>query len=62
MIPLLSKKGAIINYYDPTGEKKEFKNIKNVFYKNDIQSSLYNSDLVIIHTEWNDFKALNFSR
>ncbi|MDA9663377.1 nucleotide sugar dehydrogenase, partial [Candidatus Pelagibacter sp.] len=60
MIPLLSKKGAIINYYDPTGEKKEFKNIKNVFYKNDIQSSLYNSDLVIIHTEWNDFKALNF--
>ena len=25
MIPSLVKKGAIINYYDPTGEKKEFK-------------------------------------
>ena len=27
MIPALVKRGAKINYYDPTGEKKEFKNI-----------------------------------
>ena len=33
MIPTLSKKGAIIKYFDPTGYKKEFKNIKNVSYK-----------------------------
>ena len=30
MIPSLSKKGAIIKYYDPTGFKKEFAKIKNV--------------------------------
>ena len=24
MIPFLQKKGAIITYYDPTGEKKDF--------------------------------------
>ena len=28
MIPLFTKKGAKIKYYDPTGEKKEFQKIK----------------------------------
>jgi len=62
MIPALSKKGSLINYYDPTGEKKEFKNIKNVKFKNSIKSACLNSDLVIIHTEWNDFKSINFKK
>jgi len=26
-MPFLTKKGALINYFDPTGEKKEFKKI-----------------------------------
>ena len=60
MIPALSKKGALIRYFDPTGHKKEFKKIKNVSYVNSIKKSLENSDLVIIHTEWNDFKSINF--
>ena len=62
MIPKLSKKGALINYYDPTGEKKEFKRIKNVIFKNSIKSACINSDLIIIHTEWNDFKSINFKK
>ena len=60
MIPALSKKGAIIKYYDPTGYKKDFEKVKNVTYENTIKKSLDRSDLVIIHTEWNDFKSLNF--
>ena len=60
MIPALSKKGASINYFDPTGYKKEFEKIKNVSYVNSIKKSVENSDLVIIHTEWNDFKSINF--
>ena len=60
MIPALSKKGALIKYYDPTGFKKDFEKIKNVSYENTIKKSLEGSDLVIIHTEWNDFKSLNF--
>ena len=62
MIPALSKKGALINYYDPTGEKKEFKKIKNVQFKQSIKSSCENSDLIIIHTEWNDFKSIDFKK
>ena len=60
MIPALAKKGAKINYYDPTGEKKEFSKLKNVFFEKNIRSALINSDLVIIHTEWNNFKSLDF--
>lgn len=62
MIPVLSKKGAIIRYFDPTGYKKEFQKIKNVSYVNTIKKSIENSDLVIIHTEWNDFKSINFKK
>ena len=60
MIPALSKKGAIIKYYDPTGFKKEFEKFRNVSYENSIKKSLKDSDLIVIHTEWNDFKSINF--
>ena len=60
MIPSLSKKGAIIKYYDPTGFKKEFEKNRNVTYENSIRKTIEGSDLVIIHTEWNDFKSINF--
>ena len=60
MIPTLAKKGAKINYYDPTGKKEEFYKIKNVKFTDDIKSTIINSDLIIIHTEWNDFKSIDF--
>ena len=60
MIPALINKGAIINYYDPTGFKNEFKKYKNVSFCNSIDKAIQNSDLIIIHTEWNDFKSINF--
>ena len=60
MIPWLSKKGAIIKYFDPTGYKNEFSKLKNVTYKTSIKDAVQNSDLVILHTEWNDFKSINF--
>ena len=62
MIPYLSKKGAIINYYDPSGEKKEFKKIKNCSYKNNIKNNCNNSDLVILLTEWDEFKTIDFKK
>ena len=62
LIPYLSKKGAKIKYYDPTGYKKEFKNLKNVEFSTSIGQSIKGSDIVIIHTEWNDFKSINFKK
>ena len=60
MIPWLLKKGAIIKYFDPTGYKTEFMKFKNVINKTSIKDAVHGADLVIIHTEWNDFKSINF--
>ena len=62
LIPYLSKRGAKIKYYDPTGFKKEFENLKNTEFSNSINEAIKGSDLVIIHTEWNDFKSINFKK
>ena len=62
MIPSLIKKGAKVNYFDPTGEKSNFKKLKNVNYSNDIKIAVKDADLIIIHTEWNDFKSINFKK
>lgn len=60
MIPNLHKKKAIISYYDPTGEKKEFSKLKNCFFYSDINDALKDTDLIILHTEWDEFKSLDF--
>jgi UDPglucose 6-dehydrogenase len=62
MINYFNKKNCKIRYFDPSGEKKEFKNLKNVKYFDKIKSACLNSDLIILHTEWNDFKLLNFKK
>ena len=62
MIKYLSKKKCHIRYFDPTGKKDEFKNLKNVEYCKNIKSACLKSDLIILHTEWNDFKLLNFKK
>ena len=61
LIPYLIKKGVNISYYEPTGIKKIF-NKKKVNYFNNIKDACKGSDLIIIHTEWNEFKQLNFTR
>ena len=62
MIKYLNKNNSKIRYYDPSGEKNEFKKLKNVKYYKDIQSACFNSDLIVLHTEWNDFRLLNFKK
>ncbi|MDB9760656.1 UDP-glucose/GDP-mannose dehydrogenase family protein [Pelagibacteraceae bacterium] len=62
MIPYLHKKGAKISYYDPTGQKNEFNKLINCKFYDNISFACKNSDLVILHTEWDEFKNLNFTK
>ena len=62
MIPYFKKRGAIVNYFDPSGKKKEFSKLKNVFFCNNIKTACEGADLVIIHTEWDEFKVLDFKK
>ena len=59
IFPKLKKMGVKISYYDPTGEKKE---IKDIEFKKSSEEILNNSDLVVIHTEWDEFRSLDFSK
>ena len=61
LIPYLIKKGSKISYYEPTGIKKDFIK-KKVKYINNLNEACQKADLIIIHTEWNEFKFLNFKR
>ena len=62
MIKYLNKKNSKIKYYDPSGKKIDFKGLKNVNYCSTISSACFKADLIILHTEWNDFKLLNFKK
>jgi len=62
LISKFVKKGAKINYYEPSGNKEILDKQKNVNYFNDLYSSTKNVDLIVIHTEWDEFKNLNFSK
>ena len=46
----------MIPYLNKLGSKIRLK------FFNDISSACYKSDLIIIHTEWNEFKLLNFKK
>ena len=59
IFPKLLKEGVKISYYEPTGEKKE---LKNLLYKKNSDEILINNDLVVIHTEWDEFRSLNFNK
>jgi len=62
MIPHVLKKGANVTYYDPTGEKKVFKKLKNCKFENNIKKTCKNADLIILHTEWDEFKSIDFKK
>ena len=62
MIPYLCKKGAIVSYYDPSGKKKEFSKFKNCRYEKNIKDNCKNADLIILLTEWDEFKAIDFKK
>ena len=61
MIPYLVRKGVKIKYFDPSGRKDVFNN-KNIEYCKNISSACFRSDLIIIHTEWNEFKFIDFKK
>jgi len=62
MIPFVLKRGAKVSYYDPTGEKNNFKKMKNCSYSSNIADTCKNADLIILHTEWDEFKSLDFKK
>ena len=64
IIPELIKLGAIIHAHDPAYTKnfpklKEFKKVK--WFRN-VFGAIRTSDLLVIHTEWNEYRGLDMNK
>lgn len=65
VIKHLIKEGAIIRAYDPIAienAKKVFADIDNITYADNAYDTIKNADLVILMTEWNEFKELDLGK
>lgn len=61
IVPYLQNQGARIRAYDPEGAK-EARKLLNVELCTDSYDALTGADGIVILTEWNEFRALDFAR
>jgi len=56
------REGAQVNAYDPAAMDKAKKTLPRIRYSNDPYSACEKSELVVIVTEWNEFRDLDLER
>ena len=61
ILPYLQKAGATVRAYDPEGRKEAAKHL-TVDFRDDAYDALQGADGVVILTEWNEFRALDFAK
>lgn len=61
ILPYLQKAGATIRAFDPEGHREAAKHL-TLDYAADTYEALNGADGVVILTEWNEFRALDFER
>ena len=60
LINALTQEGAKIKVYDPKAMEKAKTILKNVTYCRDPYQAAFHADCLIVATEWNEFKELDF--
>lgn len=58
----LQKKGAHINAYDPAAMENSMKIFENVHFKNNAVETAEGVDLILVLTDWNEFKELDLNK
>lgn len=62
IIKRLMKEGASIRAYDPKAMERARTELPEVLYCQDPYEAVRNADAMLVCTEWNEFKELNFER
>lgn len=62
IIPLLQEAGAHIRAYDPEGMREARKYLSNVDWTEDAYGVMPGADVLLILTEWNEFRVLDLER
>lgn len=62
VINKLQEKGAIINAYDPIAVNNAKRLVKNVNFAKDSYDAAKDSDVLIVLTEWNEFRQIDLEK
>jgi UDPglucose 6-dehydrogenase len=63
IIPALQQAGAVIRAYDPQGMKEAAKLLKgNITWCKDVYNAMEQADGIVILTEWNEFRSIDFKK
>ncbi len=62
IIPLLQEAGAIVAAFDPVAMEQAQKHLQDVVWCKDAYEVAQGSDVLVIITEWNEFRALDLER
>lgn len=62
IIPLLREAGAEVAAFDPAGMEEAAKLIEGVDWRKDAYDAIRGADVLLLLTEWNEFRALQWDR
>jgi UDPglucose 6-dehydrogenase len=62
IITVLQDAGAIVVAYDPQGTEQAKQLLNDVQFTTDLYTCADGADAVVVMTEWNEFRALDFTR
>jgi UDPglucose 6-dehydrogenase len=62
IIPILQKAGAAVQAYDPAGVHEAEAMLPGVAWKEDAYGAATGADVLVIITEWNEFRSLQLDR
>jgi UDPglucose 6-dehydrogenase len=62
IIPDLEKHGAIVRAYDPEGMEEARKMLPKVAYCKDAYETMNGADVLVLLTEWNEFRNIDLKR
>lgn len=62
IIPVLQEAGINIQAYDPVGEHEAAKYLNNITWSKNAYDAMKGAHGVLILTEWNEFRALDFNK
>ena len=62
ILPALMAQGATIRAFDPAGMEQARALLDGVVWCNDSYDAIADADALVIHTEWNEFRALDLDR
>jgi len=62
VVPALIARGATVQAFDPEGMEEAAKLLDGVIFKSDPYDAVEDADVVVVLTEWNQFRALDLDR